>query len=1618
MDKHQLQLLIVHNDEKDCTVINNLISKVDCWTCTPQWTTTYKTALAAMVDNRHEVYLVEYSLNKRNGLELLLEAVNLGCQSPIILLVKQKDCEIEAKLKEMGTVNYLVKDQLSVPLLEYAIHQALNYAKTLKALREKEEHHSQSVKLSSDGIVIHCEGKVVFLNPAGAKIIGAANPELLIGKSIRDFVHVNYQKIVQSRIRQTEQEKQQTELIEEKFIRLDGEIIDVEVTSIPVNYRGKAATQVFFKDITNRKEARTEREELLAAEREQRELVEALNDIAIALNSTLDLDELLECILMNVERVVPHDAADIMLIGSDMVRVASSQGYMEHQQATMQGASVSLTNFPILQRLAKTKQPLIILDTDTNSDWVQIPETVWVRSYIGAPFWIKDQVVGFLNLNSGVPGFYSETHARHLQAFAHQASIAVGNARLLEAERKQRELAEALREAGLALSSTLDFDVVLDRLLDQIARVIPYDAANVMLVKEGHIRFVRARGYEQFGANVIQNMVHMSLNIETTSNLRQMFKTQQPMVIADIAVYPDWVRIPTLTHIHSWVGAPILAQGQVIAFFSLDKTEPGFYQPQHAELLTVFAGQASLALENARLFNAEAHRRREAEILHKATTALTSALDLGEVLDNILTQLGQVVPYDSACVFLHQDNKLTAVAARGFLDQSQIVGHDYPVDNALFQELLQNQQPFYLADAQADSSFKGWGNATHVRGWLGIPLIVRRSPIGCLTLDSRQVAAYGQTEVALGQTFANQAAVAIANAQLFEQTQIALVEAEGLYQVSRALIGLEHLPDLLQIVADQVVDVLPATWVALVTLDMEAQQRKEIVISGPETNITSTNSFEELMDGLTGWVVRERQPALSPKGKPDARESPAVQKNRAEGGFGAVIVVPLHYREKILGTMTAINRLDERDFTERDVKLMVAMANQTAIAVENVRLFEQAQQHATELEVRVLERTFELQTLYELAQALGHTTQLYEVIRLTLLQLYQAFPHDVSASLLLTDTTNTLTIQSQHALAAGVETQIQEHLLKTLSRMRGLMVDKATLETNHIQPRTRAKLKPALEKLQTFETVPILIGETIMGLLLVATEKETTFDKEQVRLLHIVANQAAGTIGRLQSLLAAEHQRLENLVAHLPNGVIQLDSEQRIVLANEVAKKLMIPLTSAQVGDKLTSLGRHAIEIILKMSPTKAPFVIELGGIPQQVFQITSQPITAGPEVGGATLVLRDVTEERVIQKRIQQQERVAAVGQLAAGIAHDFNNILTSIIGYAELLLLNPTLSPETISDLERITNQGHRAAHLVRQILDFSRQTITEKQPLDLLSFVKETVKLLERTIPEDIHISIKIDAANRYIITADLTQMQQALTNLAVNARDAMPTGGDLQFELSRLVLSPDKALPHPDIIHGHWVVLTISDTGAGIPAKLQGQIFEPFFTTKEVGKGTGLGLAQVYGVIKQHEGHIDVKSKEGFGTTFTLYFPELASLQKFAPRKTISEMPRGQGEVILLVEDDSSVLTISRTMLKHLGYHVLTATNGYEALEVYNQHQNKIALVLTDLTMPGMGGTELALTLRKQNPAIKVIALTGYPLNRGSKEALTRGIADWIQKPLDLKRLAQTINRLLNEEVIDA
>jgi len=401
-------------------------------------------------------------------------------------------------------------------------------------------------------------------------------------------------------------------------------------------------------------------------------------------------------------------------------------------------------------------------------------------------------------------------------------------------------------------------------------------------------------------------------------------------------------------------------------------------------------------------------------------------------------------------------------------------------------------------------------------------------------------------------------------------------------------------------------------------------------------------------------------------------------------------------------------------------------------------------------------------------------------------------------------------------------------------------------------------------------------------------------------------------------------------------------------------------------------------------------------------------------EIAGQECIIssqKDVTERKTLEKQLRQAQKMEAVGQLSGGIAHDFNNLLGVIIGYSEVLEESLGENESLQNSAAEIRKAGERAASLTRQLLAFSRQQMLEPRVLNLNSVVAETEKMLQRLIGENIELSTCL-AAELWQVKADPGQIEQVILNLAVNARDAMPDGGRLTIETSNAELDEAYAVHNAPTIPGKYVALLVTDTGVGMDAETQAHIFEPFFTTKEVGKGTGLGLATVYGVVKQSGGYIWVYSEPGIGSTFKVYLPRVADpAEQNAPNRGRSTLGRGS-ETVLLVEDEESLRTLTRTLLEQGGYTVLEARQGSEAIEIARQHRGPIDLLLTDMVMPGLGGPEVARDLVPIHPESKVLYMSGYA--SFPRRGMLDSDAILLQKPFTRDGLLSKLREVLDAQ----
>ncbi|HEY1173110.1 MAG TPA: response regulator [Verrucomicrobiae bacterium] len=490
------------------------------------------------------------------------------------------------------------------------------------------------------------------------------------------------------------------------------------------------------------------------------------------------------------------------------------------------------------------------------------------------------------------------------------------------------------------------------------------------------------------------------------------------------------------------------------------------------------------------------------------------------------------------------------------------------------------------------------------------------------------------------------------------------------------------------------------------------------------------------------------------------------------------------------------------------------------------------------------------------------------------------------------------------------------------------------------------------------------------------------------------------------------HSEIEKLAAFPrfnPNPVFEFNAEGQLTYFNAAALDLARKIGHESPQPILPVTTREVVKECLRTGQNRLRMETQVAG---RTISWSFFPI---PSIGVVHTYAGDITDRLSLEWQFRQAQKMEAVGQLAGGIAHDFNNILTLIRGYADLALTNRMLPTKTHGHLEQILQAADMATHFTRQLLTFSRKQVIQFKPIELNELVQHFARMLERILGEQITLQLNL-SQNILPINADVSMIEQILVNLAINSRDAMSRGGKLIVETSMFEVDERYCAAHPGARAGDFVCLTVSDSGTGMPPDVMAKIFEPFFTTKEAGKGTGLGLSTVYGIVKQHDGWLNVYSEIDRGTTFRIFFP----LCTESPEATVKQLQmsriRGGSETILLVEDDPALRGLAKTGLQNFGYKVLEAASGPDALAIWAETENPIDLLLTDLVMPGgMSGKDLAARLLQRKPNLHVLFTSGYSVDLVQADIPLKEGVNFLPKPFSTSSLASIVRKSLDQQV---
>jgi GAF domain-containing protein len=1246
----------------------------------------------------------------------------------------------------------------------------------------------------------------------------------------------------------------------------------------------------------------------------------------------------------------------------------------------------------ICGQVALDGKPRRVPDVSEESSYIEVDSST--RSELCVPLKIGDRLIGVINAEREQVDGFTASDERLLSTIAGQMATALDRLRATSAVHDRARQLAILSNSSQEVAASLIPDQVYTAIHQAAAQLMTIDVFQIVLRGEDQEELTQVYSIDQNGGgHRVPNPPHTGLN-------KYVISTGESLLIHDRQELAriDPQRAGDTESPSSILAVPLQLGDIVFGMLSCQSYRSQAYSADDLNSLNTLANQASIAIENAQLFEQIQHRLAELTFLSQIIAITATENDLTVALNRVCAELAQFLKAAEVS-FALLNSQLTmaqVIAEYHDLDRSATLGMQIAViGNPAMTSILESGHPLVIDDAGSDPLLVAMIERINQRGIASIlivPIIFSGEVVGTLEISTSNYRQFSAAEITLVEKVSNQVGQVLERLGLFAATRD---QAERMAHLATISEGLNR-----PLTPDEVIESIGGGAMALAQSDRAVLylQQEDGKVIAPWFKGLSRNYIQQVterFEELPGGILMANSESISISDIDLLPEKSLLKALGREEGFQAMDLWPLVYKDDVVAAIGCYYD-DPHVGSDAEQEVMLAFARQAAIALVNARLFDETRR-----------RTAQLEALNAIIAEVAAASELDHLLHITLDHTLRALSSHIGG----------IWVPSGRVLR-DVPPELGDMFAEINLEVRGGISPAIAISdwVSLIDGDPYFNYRKVVEKwdLRAAIIVPIISEKEQIGGLCIVSKKPRKWLAEEIALVEGVGKQLGGAIERIALLerIQENAQQVQHIIDTVPEGVILLDDDLRVVLANPVAQNYLIDLGVFDSGDILTHLGERPIGEFLEPERQNLWDELALAGPPQQVFELGAQPLEKGSAAGGWVMVLREVTQEREAQNRIQMQERLATVGQMAAGIAHDFNNILAAIVVYADLLRRDPNLSPDSKERLEIIQQQVHRAASLIKQILDFSRRSVMEQNLLELFPFCKEFEKLLRRVLPETISLEF-VYQPGIYLVNADPTRLQQVLMNLAVNARDASPTGGTLYFELDQIRVVEGVEPPCPDIPAGFWNRVTVQDSGLGIPAEVLPHIFEPFFTTKPVGEGTGLGLAQAYGIIKQHDGYIDAHSIIGEGTTFHIYLPaQQPTIEEISLPETLSNV-KGSGETVLLVEDDLTALEAMKSLLEDTNYTVITASNGQEAWQIYQEKTDIISLVVSDMVMPVLNGVNLYQALREQFPEVKMLFITGHPVNESDEVLLRGGNVSWLQKPFSVGAFNQAVQSLLHE-----
>jgi PAS domain S-box-containing protein len=1178
-------------------------------------------------------------------------------------------------------------------------------------------------------------------------------------------------------------------------------------------------------------------------------------------------------------------------------------------------------------------------------------------------------------------------------------------------EEKARQLAQEnaiMAEIGRIISSTLNIEEVYERFSEEVRKLISFDRIAIRTIdsKENtaavaYISGVDVENHRLGDTTPLSNSVAEEC-IRTQSG----FLFQPESMDEVINRFPNL--LPTLeTGLRSMIFVPLISKDQVIGILSLQATRASAYAEKDLRHAERIGNQIAGAIANGQLFM---QLKRTEEALRESEGKFRDLYDNAPLGYHEYDKEGRITKVNQT------DLEMLGYTAEELIGQPiwKLNAREETVREQVLAKLAGNSPP----GRNLERTYRRKDGTTFPVLIQDRLILDEKDQIKGIRCTIQDITGIKQAEESLQRSEERAKRVAQENVVMAE--------------IGRVISSTLNIDEVYERFAEKVRNLIPFDRITISIISQQKNTATMAYVTGVEVAGRRFCDIIPLAGTIAEECVRTRSTFLfQPESPNEGINRFPVLLLTFEAGLRSMMSVPLISQDKVVGILHLLST-KPKAYSRTDVRLAERIGNQIAGAIANAQLF--TERKRAEKEVlkqsamlegmnRILRETLTSQTDKEVAQVclsvveeltgskFGFIGELDHAGRFNTIALSD--PGWISCRM-----------PKPHAVAMIRDMEIRGIWGEVIKNERSFVVNDPASHPD------RVGIPEGHPPLTSFLGVPLKRTGKTIGMIALAN-KESGYDladQQSVEALSTALVEALNRI-RAEEALRKSEEKFQKLFDEAPVGYVELDAEGCITQVNRTELTMLGYSADEMLGQPLwkfvveEEVSRERIKA--KLSGSK-PF----GKAFERIYKRkggTTLPVVieealirdAEGKITGIHTTIRDVTELKRaekelsdLQEQLRQSQKIEAIGRLAGGVAHDFNNLLTVIKGYTQLSLLDLKENNPLWENIQEIQKATERATDLTRQLLAFSRRQILNPKVLDLNSLLRDTEKMLRRMIGEDIEL-VTLLSENLGRVKIDPGQIEQVIFNLAVNARDAMPSGGKLTIETANVESDEVYAHAHIGTIPGHYVRLSVSDTGVGMSREVQEKAFDPFFTTKEKGKGTGLGLSTVYGIVTQSGGNIWVYSEPGHGTIFKIYLPRIEEeLDILNGKNETDSIPRGS-ETVLLVEDEPSVRDLANRLLKQQGYRVLEAANGEDAFRLVQENTGeKIHLLLTDVVLPQMGGKELADHLKLFRPDIRVLYTSGYTDYAIVHHGVLNSGTHFLQKPFSLKTLSQKVREVLD------